>query len=62
MNYVYNTYEEGNNPLYLWDNGELRQTKDYDRLYDVHINRQGTRIAYCYWIDGKRRITVKELP
>ncbi len=61
MSYVYNTYEEGNNPLYIWDNGELRQATDYDRLYAVHVNRQGTRIAYCYWIDGKRRITVKEL-
>jgi hypothetical protein len=61
ISYVYNTYEEGHNPLYLWDNGDLRQSTDYDRLYDVHVNRTGTRIAYCYWIDGKRRITVKEL-
>jgi hypothetical protein len=61
ISYVYNTYEEGNNPLYLWDNGNLRQATDYDRLYDVQVNHAGTRIAYCYWSEGKRRITVKEL-
>jgi hypothetical protein len=61
MAYVYNTYEQGNNPLYLWENGKLRKSTDYERLYDARVNSQGTRIAYCYWIDGKRQISVKEL-
>jgi hypothetical protein len=59
--HVYNTYEQGNNPLYLWENGKLRKSTEYKLLYDASVNSQGTRIAYCYWSLGKRQITVKEL-
>jgi hypothetical protein len=59
--YIYNTYEQGNNPLYLWENGRLRKSTDYELLYDARVNSQGTRIAYCYWSRGKRQIAVKEL-
>lgn len=61
MSYVYATYEQGNNPLYLWENGKLWKSTDYDLLYDASVNNQGTRIAYCYWSRGKRQIAVKEL-
>ncbi len=61
MTYVYDTYEQGNNPLYLWENGKLRKSTDYEQLYDAQVNSQGTRIAYCYWSRGKRQIAVKEL-
>jgi hypothetical protein len=61
MNYVFNPYEEGDNPLYIWENGKLRKSTEYDRLYDAQVNSRGTRIAYCYWSNGKRHIAVKEL-
>jgi hypothetical protein len=61
MSYVFNTYEQGNNPLYIWNNGELSESHDYNQLYDAHVNSQGNRIAYCYWSRGKRQIVVKDL-
>ncbi len=59
--HIYNTYEQGNHPLYLWENGKLRKSTEYKLLYDASVNSQGTRIAYCYWSLGKRQIAVKEL-
>jgi hypothetical protein len=59
MSYVFNTYEQGNNPLYIWDNGKLRKSTDYNQLYDADV--KGNRIAYCYWSRGKRQIVVKDL-
>jgi hypothetical protein len=59
--YIYASYEQGNNPLYILENGRLRRSTDYQELYDVSVDTKGKRIAYCYWINGKRQIVVKEL-
>lgn len=61
MVYVHNSYEQGNNPLYILENGQLRLSNDYQELYDVSVDAKGDRIAYCYWRNGKRQIIVKSL-
>jgi hypothetical protein len=61
IGYDHPSYKEGNNPLYLFANNQLQRINTYPKLYDVNINKQGTRIAYCYWQNGKRQIVVKEL-
>jgi hypothetical protein len=61
MVYVHNSYEQGNNPLYILENGQLRLSNDYQELYDVSVDAKGDRIAYCYWRNGKRQIVVKAL-
>jgi WD40 repeat protein len=61
IGYAYDTYEIGNNPLYILEGDKLRRSTDFDRLYDVNVNVVGTRIAYCYWIAGKRQIIVRDL-
>jgi hypothetical protein len=62
IGYVYDTYAQGNNLLYLIEKGQIVKSTKFTKLYDVHVNIAGTRIAYCYWSKGKRQITVKELP
>jgi WD40 repeat protein len=61
MVYVHASYEQGNNPLYILENGQLRLSDAYQELYDVNVNSKGDRIAYCYWKNGKRQIVVKIL-
>jgi hypothetical protein len=61
MVYIHNSYEQGNNPLYILENGQLRLSNDYQELYDVSVDAKGDRIAYCYWRNGKRQIVVKSL-
>jgi WD40-like Beta Propeller Repeat len=51
----------GHNPLYVWHQGELTEQQEYSEIHAVHINRSGTRIAYCYWQNGQLDIAVKEL-
>jgi dipeptidyl aminopeptidase/acylaminoacyl peptidase len=61
MVYVHASYEQGNNPLYILENGRLRLSTVYQELYDVSVDANGDRIAYCYWRNGKRQIVVKSL-
>jgi hypothetical protein len=61
MVYAHASYEQGNNPLYILENGQLRLSNAYQELYDVNVNSKGDRIAYCYWKNGKRQIVVKTL-
>ncbi len=61
MVYVHASYEQGNNPLYILENGRLRLSNAYQELYDVSVDAKGDRIAYCYWENGKRQIVVKSL-
>jgi WD40 repeat protein len=61
MIYAYASYQQGNNPLYILENGQLRRSTAYQELYDVGVNARGDRIAYCYWKNGKRQIVVKIL-
>lgn len=57
---VHAPYEQGDNPLFVFD-GTLSRVKEYQELYDVDIDRNGRRIAFCYWENGKRKIAIKEL-
>jgi WD40 repeat protein len=59
--YAHASYEQGNNPLYILENGQLRLSSAYQELYDVNVNSKGDRIAYCYWKNGKRQIVVKRM-
>jgi hypothetical protein len=59
--YAHPSYEQGNNPLYVLENGRLRLSTAYQELYDVSIDAKGDRIAYCYWTKNKRHIVVKVL-
>jgi hypothetical protein len=61
MVYAHKSYEQGNNPLYILKNVQLRLSNAYQELYDVNVNSKGDRIAYCYWKNGKRQIVVKTL-
>lgn len=55
------TYERGNNPLFVFDGEQLSQVKEYSELYDAEIDPSGRRIAYCYWDGDKRHITIAEM-
>lgn len=61
MVYAHASYEQGNNPLYILENGQLRLSNAYQELSDVSVDSKGDRIAYCYWKNGKRQIVVKTL-
>jgi hypothetical protein len=61
IGYEHPSYEQGNNSFYLFANDQFQRINAYSQLYDININEQGTRIAYCYWQNGKRRIVVKEM-
>jgi hypothetical protein len=59
--YAHPSYEQGNNPVYTLENNRLRLSTAYQELYDVSIDANGERIAYCYWTKNKRHIVVKVL-
>jgi hypothetical protein len=61
IGYDYPSYEKGNNPFYLFAKNRLQRINTYPELYDVNVNEQGTRLAYCYWQNSKRQIVVKEM-
>jgi dipeptidyl aminopeptidase/acylaminoacyl peptidase len=61
MVYAHASYEQGNNPLYILENGRLHRSTAYQELYDVSVDAKGDRIAYCYWENSKRQIVVKIL-
>ncbi len=58
---TYASYEKGNQPLFRFDGERLTQSTDYTQLYDVAIDRQGRRIAFCFWEGDNRHIVVKTL-
>lgn len=58
---IHPPYEEGDNPLFMFDGNELTRVSDYKNLYDADIDPQGKRIAFCYWQRGKRVIAIKAL-
>lgn len=55
------SYEKGNNPLFLFNGEQLFRIGEYPQLYDVGIDPNGRRIAYCYWAGDSRHIAIKEL-
>jgi hypothetical protein len=58
---IYATYDRGNNPLYILENGQIRRSNVFGELYDAQVSANGQRIAYCYWTkQGKRQILVRD--
>ncbi len=55
------TYDQGDNPLFVFDGTQLLRLKEYSELYDAAVDPAGRRIAYCYWAGDKRHIVVKEI-
>jgi hypothetical protein len=55
------TYEEGDNPLLIFDGKNLRRATDYAQLHDASINAKARRVAFCYWKGGQRRLSVATL-
>jgi hypothetical protein len=58
---IHPSYEQGDNPLFIFENNQLTRLQEYPELYDADVDDQGTRIVYCYWQDGKRYMAVKAL-
>lgn len=54
-------YEQGNNPLFVFDGTTAKRVTDIAELYDVAIDPQGKRICYAAWVEGQRHLVVKEL-
>jgi hypothetical protein len=55
------TYNKSDNQLYFDDGKKLWLISDCQDLWDADIDRQGQKIAFCYWRDHQRWIKVKEL-
>ena len=58
---THETFDRGDNPLFVFDGIQLLRIKEYSELHDAAVDPAGRRIAYCYWAGDKRHIAVKEL-
>ena len=58
---THETFDRGDNPLFIFDGTKLLRIKEYSELHDAAVDPAGRRIAYCYWAGDKRHIAVKEL-
>lgn len=57
-----NSQSEKPSSLWLFDGNELQRVTDVENLCDVDIDASGEQIAFCYWIDDKKRdISIREL-
>ncbi|HEU4509158.1 MAG TPA: hypothetical protein VFR78_13005 [Pyrinomonadaceae bacterium] len=58
---THESYEKGDNPLFIFNGDRLLQVKEYSNLHDAAVDPAGQRIAYCYWEGNQRHIAIKEL-
>ncbi len=58
---IYDTFEKGNNPLFIYDGKQLIQILDCQDLYDVDISKEGQKVVFCFWEQGERHLVIKEL-
>lgn len=58
---THESYEKGDNPLFIFNGERLLQVKEYPNLHDAAVDPRGQRIAYCYWDGNQRHIVIKEL-
>jgi hypothetical protein len=58
---THESYEKGDNPLFIFNGERLLRVKEYPELHDAAIDRGGQRIAFCYWQGDQRHIVIKEL-
>jgi hypothetical protein len=61
INYVHGSYQQGNNPLFIVNGDQIRESKEFKQLSDVSVSSNGDRIAYSFWTKGKKQIVVKSL-
>ena len=54
-------YERGDNPLFIFDGGQLFRVKEQAELYDAAVDPGGRRIAFCHWAGDERHLVVKDL-
>jgi hypothetical protein len=61
IQYVHGAYQQGNNPLFIVNDDQIRESKEFRQLSDVSVSSNGDRIAYSFWKKGKKQIVVKSL-
>jgi hypothetical protein len=55
------SYEKGNNPLYVFNGDQISKIDVYAELYDVDIDAKGEKIVFSYWESNQRHIAMKSL-
>jgi hypothetical protein len=58
---LYDTYERGNNPSFLYNGQRLVSLGTYSGLVDMDVHMRTHRIAFLYWEGSERHVVVKEL-
>ena len=56
------SYEQGHNPLFLYDASGLREVEADGDLYDATISPDGTLLCLALWRNGQRHLIVQGLP
>jgi hypothetical protein len=58
---THESYERGDNPLFIFNGERLLQIKEYPELHDAAVDTRGQRIAFSYWQGDQRHVVIKEL-
>lgn len=58
---THESYERGDNPLFIFNGDRLLQVKEYPELHDAAVDPGGQRIAFCYWQGDQRHVVIREL-
>ena len=58
---THESYERGDNPLFIFNGDRLLQIKEYPELHDAAVDPGGQRIAFCYWQGNQRHVVIREL-
>lgn len=61
MNRLYKSYEQGNNPLFIYDGITLNHINNWDNLNELNYSRDFSKLAVCYWKNNKRVISIYEI-
>lgn len=57
---AHQSYERGNNPLFLFDASGLKRITEIPELYDVEIDPAGQRICLVVWENDQRHLLVMD--
>jgi len=58
----FRSYEQGHNPLFLYDASGLREVEVEGDLYDAAVSPDGALLCLVLWRGGQRRLIIVELP
>lgn len=47
--------------MFVFDGSRLLRVREYSELYDVEVDPNGQRMAYCHGVGDERHIVVKEM-